>query len=56
MNEQWELIKDLLLGHQGHVGVTAPDNRLFVEAVLYSYGASIASMSGLRRMRTTNGS
>ena len=34
-DDQWERIKDLLPGRVGHVGVTAVDNRLFVEAVLY---------------------
>ncbi len=34
-DDQWERIKDLLPGREGHVGVTARDNRLFVEAVLY---------------------
>jgi len=38
---QWERIKDLLPGTQGYVGVTARDNRLFVEAVLYRYRAGI---------------
>jgi hypothetical protein len=28
-------IKDLLSGREGHIGVTARDNRLFVEAVPY---------------------
>ena len=28
-------------GREGHVGVTAADNRLFVEAVLYRYRAGI---------------
>jgi transposase len=36
-DDQWERIKDLLPGRQGYVGVTARDNRLFVEAVLYRY-------------------
>ena len=40
-DDQWERIKDLLPGREGHVGVTAKDNRLFVEAVLYRYRASI---------------
>lgn len=40
-DEQWEKIKDLLPGRKGHVGVTAKDNRLFVEAVLYRYRAGI---------------
>ena len=33
-DDQWERIRDLLPGQEGHVGVTAADNRLFVEAVL----------------------
>lgn len=38
---QWGRIKDLLPGREGHVGGTAADNRLFVEAVLYRYRAGI---------------
>jgi len=38
-DDQWERIKDLLPGRLGHVGVTAEDNRRFVEAVLYRYRA-----------------
>ena len=34
---QWDRIKDILPGREGHVGGTAPDNRLFVEAVLYRF-------------------
>src|SRR3954453_12291029 len=33
--------QDLLPGRIGHVGVTAQDNRRFVEAVLYRYRAGI---------------
>jgi transposase len=40
-DDQWEQIKDLLPGREGHVGGTAKDNRLFVEAVLYRYRAGI---------------
>jgi len=40
-DDQWERIKDLLPGRDGAVGVTAKDNRLFVEAVLYRYRAGI---------------
>lgn len=40
-DDQWERIKDMLPGREGHVGVTAKDNRLFVEAVLYRYRAGI---------------
>ena len=36
-DDQWDRIKNLLPGRVGHVGVTARDNRLFVEAVLYRY-------------------
>jgi len=36
-DDQWERIKDLLPGRQGHVGANAKDNRLFVEAVLWRY-------------------
>ncbi len=41
-DDQWERIKDLLPGRPGTVGVTARDNRLFVEAVLYRFRAGIA--------------
>lgn len=40
-DDQWERIKDWLPGREGHVGYTARDNRLFVEAVLYRYRAGI---------------
>ena len=40
-DDQWDRIKDLLPGREGCVGVTANDNRLFVEAVLYRYRAGI---------------
>jgi len=36
-DDQWDRIKDLLPGREGHVGGTAKDNRLFVEAVLYRF-------------------
>ena len=36
-NDQWERIKDVLPGREGHVGGTAEDNRVFVEAVLYRF-------------------
>ena len=39
--DQWERIEGLLPGRAGHVGGTARDNRLFVEAVLYRYRAGI---------------
>ena len=40
-DDQWDRIENLLPGREGHVGVTARDNRLFVEAVLYRYRAGI---------------
>jgi transposase len=40
-DDQWDRIEDILPGRDGHVGVTAADNRLFVEAVLYRYRAGI---------------
>src|SRR3974377_280259 len=40
-DDQWDRIKDILPGKEGHVGVTAKDNRLFVEAVLYRYRAGM---------------
>src|SRR6201991_4435938 len=40
-DDQWERIKDFLPGREGHVGGSAADNRLFVEAVLYRYRAGI---------------
>ena len=42
-DDQWERIKDLLAGRAGWVGVTAADNRLFVEAVLYRYRTGMPS-------------
>jgi transposase len=41
-DEQWERLEALgLPGHSRHVGVTAKDNRRFVEAVLYRFRAGI---------------
>ena len=40
-DDQWERLKGLLPGREGTVGVTARDNRLFIEAVLYRYRAGI---------------
>jgi transposase len=40
-DDQGERIEALLPGRKGTVGVTAKDNRLFVEAVLYRYRAGI---------------
>ena len=40
-DDQWDRIKDILPGREGHVGGTASDNRLFVEAVLFRFRAGI---------------
>ena len=40
-DDQWDQIRHLLPGREGWVGVTAANNRLFVEAVLYRYRAGI---------------
>lgn len=40
--DQWSKIENLLPGRKETVGITAKDNRLFVEAVLYRYRAGIA--------------
>ncbi len=40
-DDQWARMEALLPGRAGHVGGTARDNRLFVEAVLYRYRAGI---------------
>jgi len=39
-DDQWDRIKEILPGRKGHVCGTAPDNRLFVEAVLYRFRTS----------------
>ncbi len=40
-DDQWKRIEGLLPGREDTVGVTAKDNRLFVEAVLDRYRAGI---------------
>lgn len=40
-DDPWERIEELLPGRKETVGVTAKDNRLFVEAVIYRYRAGI---------------
>ena len=40
-DEQWERIRDLWPGREGHVGASATDNRLFVEAVRYRFRAGV---------------
>ena len=40
-DDQWDRIEAMLPGKPGDVGVTAKDNRRFVDAVLYRYRAGI---------------
>jgi transposase len=40
-DDQWDRLKDILPGRVGHVGGTAPDNRLFVQAILYRFRTGI---------------
>jgi transposase len=40
-DEEWARIEGLLPGRHDTVGVTAKDNKLFVEAVLYRYRAGV---------------
>ena len=40
-DDQWTKIKDFLPGREGHVGGTAADNRLFVDAIIYRYRTGI---------------
>jgi transposase len=40
-DDQWERINFMLPGREDTVGVTAKDNRLFVNAVLYRYRSGI---------------
>jgi transposase len=40
-DDQWDRIEGFLPGREGSVGVTAKDNRLFVEGVLYRYRTGI---------------
>lgn len=40
-DDQWERVHTLLPGRVGHVGVTARNNRLFIDAVLYRYRSGI---------------
>jgi transposase len=40
-DDQWDWIKDTPPGRAGSVGVTAVDNRRFVDAVLYRYRSGI---------------
>ena len=40
-DDQWDRIKDFRPGREGHVGGTAADNRLFVDAVVYRYRAGV---------------
>lgn len=41
-DDQWAKIKDFLPGREGHVGGTAADNRLFVNAVIFRYRTGVS--------------
>ncbi len=41
-NDQWKKIEPIITRKKSDVGVTAKNNRLFVEAVIYRYRAGIA--------------
>ena len=53
-DDQWDKIKDFLPGREGHVGGTAADNRLFVDAVIYRYRKGIP-WRDLPELRTLEG-
>jgi transposase len=40
-DDQWDRIKDIMPGREGHVGGTAPDNRLLVEAILHRFRTGV---------------
>ena len=48
-DDQWDRIMNMLPGRPGTVGVTATDNRLFVEAVIYRYRPRRDSLAGSAR-------
>lgn len=41
-DDQWNKIKDFLPGCEGHVGGTAANNRLFVDAVIFRYRSGVS--------------
>ena len=41
-DDQWLKIKDFLPGREGHVGGTAVNNRLFVDAVIFRYRTGVS--------------
>ncbi len=40
-DDQWTKIEDFLPGREGHLCGTGPDNRLFLNAVIYRYRSGI---------------
>ena len=50
LRDERQRIEHLLHGRLGTVGVTAKDNRLFVEAVLYRYHAGILLARSAKRL------
>ena len=51
-DDQRDRIKDLLPVQPSDVGVTAKDNRLFVEAILYRYKKGILCVTYLKALAT----
>ena len=41
-DDEWDRIKDFLPGRKGHVGGTAANNRLFVDAVIFRYRTGVS--------------
>ena len=41
-DDQWLKIKDFLPGREGHVGGTAVNNRMFVDAVIFRYRTGVS--------------
>ena len=51
-DDQWDRIKDLLPGREGHVGANGRDNRLFVDGnrcggITYKFCARVETMSSV---------
>jgi hypothetical protein len=55
-DDQWERIEGLLPGREGSVGVTAADNRLFVEVIVPGCHGVICRSGSVTEFRCTGGS
>ena len=51
-DDKWERIKDILFSQPGDIGITAKDNRLFVEAVLYRYEPDYLGVTYMNALAT----